>query len=166
MWGKIFAALFEGSESRACQPEKNKKTPTAPSYSPPISRATPTNKVSKVESYNKREVRKLASGRHSIEATLDLHGFTQREALKSLTLFLQTAKTSGKRHVLVITGKGQKRSHGERAFELGAPQPGILKQQVPLWLDDLSDIVVSYTTANIRHGGEGALYVRLRRLKS
>jgi DNA-nicking Smr family endonuclease len=40
-----------------------------------------------------------------------------------------------------------------------------LKRNVPRWLGghELGSLVVGYTTAHIRHGGEGALYVRLRR---
>jgi DNA-nicking Smr family endonuclease len=39
-----------------------------------------------------------------------------------------------------------------------------LKRNVPRWLDepDMRAIVVSFTTAAIQHGGEGAIYVHLR----
>ena len=55
-----------------------------------------------------------------------------------------------KRLVLVITGKS-----------------GVLRRQVPQWLNlpDLRNVVVGFETAAIGHGGEGALYVRLRRMK-
>ena len=41
----------------------------------------------------------------------------------------------------------------------------MLKRNVPRWLaePELRSIVVGLTTAAIRHGGDGALYVQLRR---
>jgi DNA-nicking Smr family endonuclease len=42
----------------------------------------------------------------------------------------------------------------------------VLRRQVPLWLGlpELRDVVVGFEEAHIAHGGEGALYVRLRRV--
>ena len=65
------------------------------------------------------------------------------------------SQASGAKVVLVITGKGV-RGDGER---------GVLKRQVPMWLrlPEFRDMVVGFETAGIGHGGEGAMYVRLRR---
>jgi DNA-nicking Smr family endonuclease len=75
-----------------------------------------------------------------------------------------SAQSSGKRLVLVITGKGGKRE------ELGAIAPqrmGALKRQVPLWLTmaPVSTAVLQVTESHIRHGGAGAYYVYLRRAR-
>ncbi len=95
--------------------------------------------------------RKIARGKTSIDGRIDLHGLTQVEAYNRLFHFLDSAYASGKRTVLVITGKG---SRGE----------GILKQAVPRWLSEpmFKSKVIGFHESHITHGGAGALYVRLR----
>ena len=48
---------------------------------------------------------------------------------------------------------------------MGEPQRGVLRRSVPQWLSEpeLRAVVLSFTTASLRHGGEGALYVQLRK---
>ncbi|GAB4229027.1 MAG: Smr/MutS family protein [Methyloligellaceae bacterium] len=117
--------------------------------------------------YDRREARALSRGRMEPEARLDLHGMRQREAHGALKRFLARARERGCRHVLVITGKGSGRANlrGEGRFTAGGEDAGVLRRSVPLWLEeaDIRQWIVSYTTAAPRHGGEGALYVRLRR---
>ena len=95
-------------------------------------------------------------GRRPIEARLDLHGMTQMRAHRALTGFLHRAHHDGLTFVLVITGKG--RSGGES---------GVLRRQVPEWLSlpEFRAFVVGFEEAHIGHGGEGALYVRIRRAR-
>ncbi|MDQ2634232.1 MAG: Smr/MutS family protein [Pseudomonadota bacterium] len=97
---------------------------------------------------------KLARGRLPIEGRVDLHGMTQSEAHALLLSFLQRAHASGVRYVLVITGKGMS-SGGD----------GVLRRQVPAWLSTppFRALVSSHDLAARNHGGEGALYIRLRR---
>lgn len=104
----------------------------------------------------KRERTKLSRGRSEIEARLDLHGMTQMRAHRALTGFLHRAHHDGLTFVLVITGKG--RSGGES---------GVLRRQVPEWLSlpEFRAFVVGFEEAAISHGGEGALYVRIRRAR-
>lgn len=104
----------------------------------------------------KRERAKLSRGRREIEARLDLHGMTQTRAHRALTGFLHRAHHDGLTFVLVITGKG--RSGGES---------GVLRRQVPEWLSlpEFRAFVVGFEEAHIGHGGEGALYVRIRRAR-
>lgn len=104
----------------------------------------------------KRERTKLSRGRSEIEARLDLHGMTQTRAHRALTGFLHRAHREGLTFVLVITGKG--RSGGES---------GVLRRQVPEWLSlpEFRALVVGFEEAAISHGGEGALYVRIRRAR-
>jgi DNA-nicking Smr family endonuclease len=109
---------------------------------------------------DRRFKQKLARGSEPIDGRVDLHGLTQAEAHDLLARFLRTASAQGARVVLVITGKGGGAgSVGER---------GVLRRQVPLWLRTpaLRDHVVGFAAAHVGHGGEGALYVRLRRRRS
>ena len=66
--------------------------------------------------------------------------------------------------MLVITGKGKPGSAAEAGYRNPENERGVLKRNVPRWLEepDVRTIVVSYTTAAIQHGGEGAIYVHLR----
>jgi DNA-nicking Smr family endonuclease len=106
----------------------------------------------------RRHKKKLARGTESIDARLDLHGCTQSEAHAALLQFLRRAQHNGARYVLVITGKGRAGSDGFREM-------GVLKRQVPQWLamPEFRGYVVGFEDAAASHGGEGALYVRLRR---
>jgi DNA-nicking Smr family endonuclease len=107
----------------------------------------------------RRERSRLAKGRNPIDARLDLHGMTQARAHRALIAFLHRAHGDGATFVLVITGKGRaSAAEGER---------GILRRQVPLWLGlaDVRHLVIGFEEAHIGHGGEGALYVRLRRAR-
>jgi DNA-nicking Smr family endonuclease len=97
---------------------------------------------------------RLKCGRRAIEARLDLHGMTQAEAHAALSRFIAGSRTAARRCVLVITGHG--RSSG-----------GILKQSVPRWLHEPSmrRHVLAIAPAQRQHGGAGALYVLLRRMR-
>lgn len=109
-----------------------------------------------------REARLIAGGRQAIDDRLDLHGMRQRDAHRLLRSFLVRAQARGHRTVLIITGKGG----GEPEGPFWDPaERGVLKRAVPRWLGEreFRALVVGFATAHHRHGGEGALYVRLRR---
>jgi DNA-nicking Smr family endonuclease len=105
----------------------------------------------------RRERSHLSRGRKDIDARLDLHGMTQTRAHHALFAFLQRANSDGLTFVLVITGKGRvSATESER---------GVLRRQVPQWLSlpEFRSLVVGFEEAHVGHGGEGALYVRVRR---
>ena len=106
----------------------------------------------------RRERSHLSRGRKEIDARLDLHGMTQTRAHRALFGFLQRAHHDGLTFVLVITGKGKMGPESER---------GVLRRQVPQWLGlpEFRSLVVGFEEAHIGHGGEGALYVRVRRAR-
>jgi DNA-nicking Smr family endonuclease len=110
---------------------------------------------------SRRTRQRLARGTQSIEARIDLHGFTQREAHGALIQFLRDAQASGMKFVLVITGKGRTR------LDIDGNH-GVLRRAVPRWLkgEEFRAYVVGYEPAHVGHGGEGALYVRLRRVRN
>jgi DNA-nicking Smr family endonuclease len=106
----------------------------------------------------RRERSQLSKGKKEIEASLDLHGMTQARAHRALSGFLHQAHGDSLTFVLVITGKGKIGAESER---------GVLRRQVPLWLNqpEFRNVVVGFEEAHIGHGGAGALYVRIRRAR-
>lgn len=151
------AVRAEGAPPSKSQPARVLQKP------PPAPPARP--KPPPIAEFDRRKVRHIASGKIEIDARLDLHGLRQGEARQRLVGFIHSAHQRGLRTVLVITGKGSGAGSDPLAGALGEPQRGVLRRLVPQWLDgpELRLFIVSFTTASIRHGGEGALYVRLRR---
>jgi DNA-nicking Smr family endonuclease len=103
----------------------------------------------------------LRRGQQSVDASIDLHGMRQDEAHLALHAFLRREQRRGCRIALVVTGKGA------LAPALFGDERGVLRRMVPHWLrlPDLRSLVLGFEEAEQRHGGLGALYVRLRRLK-
>jgi DNA-nicking Smr family endonuclease len=143
------------------QPPSQPKTPAAPTS--PVRPADPSPPP--LADFEDRHRRKLARNVEAIDARLDLHGMRQREAHGALRAFLFASAAHGSRNVLIITGKGT-RAEVERIRDFMQEERGVLRRLVPQWLaePEFRAIVLSYTTASIRHGGDGALYVRLRKL--
>jgi DNA-nicking Smr family endonuclease len=124
--------------------------------SPPLAPHKPTPPPAPpLTPLSRRMKRGVARGKHAIDGKLDLHGLTQSEAHGELLRFLRNAHARDARLVLVITGKGR-----------GA-EPGVLRRQVPQWLGlpEFRSFVVGFEDAHVTHGGEGALYVRVRRAR-
>lgn len=98
---------------------------------------------------------RLERGEYPIEGRLDLHGLSLQQAYEALASWLPGEWAQGKRCVLVITGKGRSPDGG----------PGALRSELPRWLETppFRDFIRAYTPAAPRHGGDGALYVLLRR---
>ena len=109
-----------------------------------------------LEPMERRLRQRLGRGLEPIDGSLDLHGKTQAQAHGELLRFLRRSQVEGARFLLVITGKGSRADSSEH---------GVLKRQVPLWLaqPELRPYVAGFEQAHVRHGGAGALYVRLRR---
>ncbi len=98
---------------------------------------------------------RMRRGQIDIERRMDLHGMTRNNAHAALSAFLATAHADGLRSVLVITGKGLTREG----------DIGVLRREVPRWLNQapMRQWVKAFSHAAPRDGGEGALYVLLRR---
>jgi DNA-nicking Smr family endonuclease len=135
-----------------------RKSPTRSETAPSRAVAPPSRKPPPLEPLGRRLKQRVARGREPIEARLDLHGLTQTEAHTALLRFLRRAQGDGVRMALVVTGKGSSERHAER---------GVLKRQVPMWLalPEFRPLIVGFEDAHVGHGGQGALYVRLRRDK-
>jgi DNA-nicking Smr family endonuclease len=128
------------------RPSASRVAPAAAATSPPLM------------PLGRRLKQRVARGREPIGARLDLHGLTQRQAHDELLRFLRYAQEGGAKVALVVTGKG---SVGREA----ASERGVLRRQVPLWLalPEFRRLIVGFEDAHASHGGQGALYVRLRR---
>jgi DNA-nicking Smr family endonuclease len=133
-------------EPDAAAPAPKKSAQKKPAASPPPKPVVPP--PSPLALLDRRTRQRIARGRAEIEARLDLHGHTQDEAHSALLCFLRSAAARDKRTLLVITGKS-----------------GVLRRQVPQWLTlpEFRALVIGFEQAGVRHGGEGALYVRVRR---
>ena len=108
---------------------------------------------------DRRQADRFRQGRLEIDGKVDLHGRTQAEAHDALHAFIHRAHRAGKRCLLVITGKGGVKTLGGEATR------GILRQSVPRWLNEpgLRRFILAFDHARPQHGGEGALYVLLKR---
>ncbi len=95
--------------------------------------------------------RKLRLGRYPLQATLDLHRMTVREARDALYRFVLEAVALDLRTVLVTHGRGER-----------SATPGRIKSYVARWLEDLPE-VLAFHSAQRQHGGFGAPYVLLRK---
>jgi len=127
----------------------------APIHQPPVDRFIPA--------IEPKLHRKLRRGRLPIDATLDLHGMHQNEARSALQRFVDARLKRGDRTILVITGKGLKKT-GYGAIE----QSGVLRHMLPLWLREpgLAPHIAGWEVSARHHGGEGAYYIRLKRARS
>lgn len=145
-------------EEKPAPPAKRSAVPKAASLSVPAPAPAKPKKETPPSptTLDRRTRQKIARGNHSIDARLDLHGYTQAQAHDVLLRFLHVTQSRGGRVALVITGKGRR---GEGI--------GALKRAVPMWLalPEFRSMVIGFDTAAIGHGGEGALYVRLRKIR-
>lgn len=112
---------------------------------------------------------KLRGGQVKPEGKVDLHGLSQDRAYAVLHHYIEEAQRRGKRVILVVTGKGGLKSdYGAASHSDFMRDRGILKVNVPRWLSerDLACRIVSYYSARSEHGGDGALYVVLKKIRT
>ena len=155
---KIAKAEPEGAPPSAAPPRPLPRTKPAPVRAAP----PPTSKPAApppLAPLGRKTKKRIARGTHSIDGRLDLHGMTQAEAHDALFGFIRAKQARGGKVVLVITGKGA------RGSDDGGGR-GVLKRMVPLWLGlpEFRSLVIGFENAAIGHGGEGALYVNLRKM--
>ncbi len=143
---------FELGQNKPPKPSSNRLKPSITE----ALRAAPVQMDTKAFGRMKR-------GKLKPEGKLDLHGMRIDTAHPALVRFVLTAQAQGKRLVLVITGKGKDR---DEPGPIPTPR-GVLRNQVPHWLSipPLAQAVMQVTPAHISHGGDGAYYVYLRRVR-
>ena len=113
-------------------------------------------KPGQLQGLDRKRGDRLRKGKLEIEGTLDLHGMTRDQAQSAVTRFINASQSMGRRTVLIITGKGY--SHGG---------DGVLRSELPRWLNGstLRSKVVAYDFAQPRHGGQGAYYVYIKKVR-
>lgn len=161
--------------TRSVTPLKDRSPAAGPSEEPPrpavatrhrqAKDSTPRSTVARplapgvVDGLDRRQADRFRRGQLAIENRLDLHGFTQREAYVELQAFLARSQEQRHRVVLLITGKGQRGPLEERT--------GVLRRLVPEWLNEPSmrRRIVALAPARPQHGGDGAYYLYMKKLR-
>lgn len=149
---RALASNPQDEDRSAAKTSAHSKPIPAPVFSPRSAAFLPA-----LAPIDRRTKQRLARGLEPIDARLDLHGRTQAEAHAELLRFLRRVQAQDAKTVLIITGKGGDDPTRER---------GVLRRQVPLWLalPEFRKFVIGFEPAHVAHGGEGAFYVRVRRL--
>ena len=143
------------------KPKTTARLTTTPTHRPTVS---PSVHAKPSGGLDKRSAKRLRRGQMSIDGRLDLHGHTQADAHRAAHAFVAAGYRSGKRCVLIITGKGGARDNIESSF-MPDRDSGVLRRNLPRWLGEASvrHMVLRIESARPQHGGEGAYYVLLRR---
>jgi len=161
LWNLIARTTTPLRGKSIAEPEPVAKQPAPPAaghteVAPQPAKVAPAPTAKRqIQHLDRTTQKKIAKGRLPLEARIDLHGLRQDAAHSLLQSFLRRAHDGGVRYVLVITGKGS-----------SSASDGVLKRSVPGWFSTpaFRDLVSGYEDASRGHGGEGALYVRLRRV--
>ena len=116
--------------------------------------------IGTLKDIDRNTAQKFRRGEFRIERRLDLHGYTEDAAWNAVENFVKNAYIENLRCILIVTGKGL--SHPEDDIYA---KHGIIREKVPQWLNSpqLRPLILSISYAQIKDGGEGALYVLLRR---
>lgn len=124
------------------------RAPPAPRVPAPRDLAPRDLAPGAVADLDRRNARRLKRGDYALDGKLDLHGMTEAVAHRAVSAFVSGAAARGKRCLLIVTGKGD-----------------VLRRALPRWLNEsaLRALIVALAPAHRRHGGDGAVYVLLKR---
>lgn len=159
LWGHVAATVrpLPGRhvpmvDAPAAEPATPPRAPAKMAISPSPTKPEAARPPVPPQTIEPRRQRRIERGHDPLEARIDLHGLTHDRARAALEAFLFRVWDEGRREALVITGKG---TRGD----------GVLRRFAPDWLAEppLRAIIAGFSPAHRRHGGEGALYVALKR---
>ena len=138
-------------ETVAAEPERGQDIPL---YAPPARRSPPPLKLGAISAMDKRTGQRFRRGDMPVDGRIDLHGLTLDQAHGALVAFIRRSHARGARCVIVVTGKGERGC-------------GRIRREAPEWLGrpDLRPMILALTEARPNHGGAGALYVLLKRIR-
>ena len=97
---------------------------------------------------------------------LDLHGSSLNEANRKVKEFVNESFNQGYRKLLIITGKGSRSKVDENPYI--SEKLSVLKYSVPEFIkneENLNKKVMKISTADKKHGGDGAIYIFLKNNK-
>lgn len=156
--GKDVVAEDEAETVPAPEPPPRPAPPLfkpEPAPPPRPNRPLPDLRAGVTPGLDRRSAERMKKGEMVIDAALDLHGMTQDAAHGALSSFVARAYETGRRCLLVITGKGKQ-------------GPGVLRAQVPRWLNQspLRERILGFSQARPQHGGDGAFYVLVKRQRT
>ena len=96
---------------------------------------------------------------------LDLHGNTLDEGNKKAKEFIIKYYSLGYRKLLVVTGKGSRSKTHDSPYI--SQNLGVLKNSIPEFIkndDELRKIIIKISSADLKDGGEGAMYIFLKNI--
>ena len=160
------ARISGGSANRAVSTPPPKATPAKPAALPPPKQSANPAPAPR----NPRPIgaggldshwdKRLKTGAIDPDFTLDLHGHTLDAAHTRLERGIAQARAMDARLVLVVTGKPRPVDAADRATRRGA-----IRSKVLDWLaaGPHADAIAAIRKSHRRHGGDGAIYIVLRR---
>lgn len=175
LWRRVTATvtpLTGNAQPMQKEPEQTKSAETSPPAAParkqPPSRQNPVaaaRETPQPRSLTRHGLdgtweRRLAKAQVAPELTIDLHGLTLDQAHARLMDGIAQALAMGVRVLLLVAGKPRPQAHDLRGQRRGAIRAKLLD-----WLaaGPHASRIAAVRPAHPRHGGEGAVYIVLRR---
>ena len=117
-------------------------------------------KVGDTSNIDRNTAKKFVTGKYKIDAKIDLHGLSEKNAFIAVKDFVFNCYRQGLRCILIITGKGYKKDD-----DIWYEGRGIIRESLPSWLNhpDIRPFILSISPAKQTDGGSGAMYVLLKR---
>lgn len=168
-WETLVATVTPIHPSKAKGPQANGPALASSEHTPERQRAVPSvatrptsSKPNPPGNLDGQWDRKLKSGAISPDITLDLHGHNLDAAYDRLMGGMSQARAIGARTILLVTGKPRPVDPADRGVKRGAIRAKVLD-----WLAASSHraAIAAVRRAHIRHGGDGALYIILKRTR-
>jgi DNA-nicking Smr family endonuclease len=164
------APIAAAKPAPRAKPAPAETPPPRPKPAPP---PPPELAVGAIAGLDRRNAQRLKRGDYAIDARLDLHGHTETAAHRAVSAFVAASVAAERRCVLIVTGKGAgaNAAPGEtprRGDRTDAPRRGVIRAGLPHWLGapELRPHIVAVVPAHRRHGGDGAVYVLLKRRRA
>jgi len=111
--------------------------------------------------------KELKRGKINIDRRIDLHGYSLVEAHEKFISEVKKNYNNNKRCLLIITGKGINKKIENEQYTSPKLFYGKIKNSIINWIneEDLKKYILTYQDAGFEHGGDGALFVYLRKKK-
>ena len=111
--------------------------------------------------------KELKQGKINIDRRIDLHGYSLAEAHIKFISEVKKNYNKNKRCLLIITGKGVHKKIENEQDTNPKLFYGKIKNSIINWISeqDLKKYILTYQDAGFEHGGDGALFVYLRKKK-